>query len=99
MKKWSSTLLLIILIFLLSYAFYFYKSKSSFELSDKKIQIINFDNSLSSFSYKDKENTYNFYKNENLSNWSVGNDNINRERADENVISTLLNNFIIFFVF
>ena len=92
MKKWSSTLLLIISILLLSYTFYFYKSKSSFELSDKKIQIINFDNSLSSFSYKDKENTYNFYKNEDLSNWSVGNDKINRERADENVICTLFNN-------
>ena len=92
MKKWSSTFLLIISILLLSYTFYFYKSKSSFKLSDKRNQIVNFDNSLDSFTYQDKENTYNFYKNEDLSNWSVGNDKINRERADENVICTLFNN-------
>ena len=92
MKNWSSTLLLIMSILLLSYTFYFYKSKSSLKLSDKKIQIINFDNSLNSFIYQDKENTYSFYKNENLSNWSVGNDKTDLERADENIICTLFNN-------
>ena len=92
MKNWSSTLLLIMSILLLSCMIYFYKSKSSFKLSDKKNQIINFDDSLNSFIYQDKENTYNFYKNDNLSNWSVGNDKTDLERADENIICTLFNN-------
>ena len=90
MKNWSSTLLLIMSILLLSCMIYFYKSKSSFKLSDKKNQIINFDDSLNSFIYQDKENTYNFYKNDNLSNWSVGNDKTDLERADENIICLYL---------